>query len=32
MQGIGAGFIPNNCDMSIVDEILQVRLSLIKCL
>ncbi|KAJ1489751.1 cysteine synthase [Baffinella frigidus] len=24
IQGIGAGFVPNNCDMSIVDEIIQI--------
>lgn len=24
IQGIGAGFVPKNCDMNIVDEIIQV--------
>jgi len=24
IQGIGAGFIPQNCDMSLLDEIVQV--------
>ena len=24
MQGIGAGFVPGNCDQSLIDEIIQV--------
>lgn len=25
IQGIGAGFVPGNCDKSLIDEIIQVR-------
>ena len=31
IQGIGAGFIPGNLDMSIVDDIIQVRATLLAC-